>query len=170
MLYTSIDELAHFEYHDAEVVNIEMKDQCMTWTTKSINATTENTQNSYPTDMCIADAEIVFKSIEIKRLIFCESGVVDANNNYIQTTMQREANPAEYASILTESVNGYCWIHGMHMVETPTDGKHRYCADFSIVANDDVFDILLEFDHVVISWDAFNGKAWYEDSPRKKTT
>ena len=168
MLYVSIDELEHIVYHDAEVVNIKMKDQCMTWMTKSINVTTDNTQNSYPNDMCVADAEIVFESFEIKSLIFSEKGTFDANNNYIRTATQREASPSKYASILSKSTIEYCWIQGMHMVEVPADGKHRFAADFSIVTDDDVFDILLEYDHVVISWDAFNGNAWYVDNPRKK--
>lgn len=168
MIHTVIDELTHFAYHDAEVVKIELEDQRMTWMTKSINATKENTQNSYPNDMCIADAEIVFQTVEIRRLIFCEKGTIDANRNYIQTVARREASPTEYTSILNKAADGYCWIQGMHMEETPADGKHQFAADFSIVANDDVFDILLEFDHTVISWDVFSGKAWYEDSPRKK--
>jgi hypothetical protein len=115
--------------------------------------------------MCVAEAEIVFEAFEIKSLTFNEKGVYDINDNCIKSIPRREASLSECMSILINAAKGYCWILGMHMEETAADGKHGFAADFSIVTDDDVFDLLFEFDHVVISWDRFSGKAWYEESP-----
>jgi len=165
MQYVAIDELEHFEYHDAEIVSIELKEHCMKWITKHINATKENTQNGYPTDMCVAEAEVVFESVEIKSIIYAEfkskelKDIFSNNSELILHEKPREA----YASILSESVSAYCRIHGMHMEKTPADGKHKYAASFAIDGGAGVFDLHLDFDRMVISWNEFNGKAWYEE-------
>ena len=168
MPYVSIDELEHFEYHDAEVVNIELEDQSMIWITKWINATKENTQNSFQIDMCVAEAKVIFETVAIKRIIFGEYGIFNANHEYIQLEKPREANPSEFATILNDSLSKYCRIHGMGMEKAPADGKHKYSVTFTIDGGAGVFDILLDFDRAVISWNEFNGKAWYEDEKWKK--
>ena len=171
MPYVSIDELEHFEFHDAEVVSIELKDQCMIWIAKRINATKENTQNHYPADMCVAESEIVFESVEIKGITFLGYKVFNAEHVLIHHEKPQEANPDEFASILNDSLSQYCQycrIHGMGMEQAPEDGKHKYSATFTIDAGTRVFDILLDFDRAVISWNEFNGKAWYEDDKWEK--
>ncbi len=166
MPYISIDELEHFEFHDAEVVSIELKDQCMKWMTRNINATKENTQNSFQIDMCVPEAEIIFETVEIKSIIFGEFKVFNANHELIRHEKPREACPGEFASILSESLSTYCWI--FEMEKEPADGKHKYAAAFTIDGGAGCFDIQLAFDRVVISWNEFSGKAWYEDDIWKK--
>lgn len=168
MQYVAIDELEHFEYHDAEIVSIELKEHCMKWMTKHINATKENTQNTFPVDMCVPEAEIVFESVEIKSITIIGFEVHNANHELIEHEETREACPGEFASILSKSVSIYCRIFGMCIEKTPADGKHKYSATFTIVSGVDVFDIQLDFDRVVISWNEFNGIAWYEEDKRKR--
>lgn len=168
MQYISIDEMEHFSFHDAELISIDLLDQSMKWVTKHINATTENTQNSHPTDMCVAEAEIVFETVEIKSIIFCEYKMFDSNHKLVKHEKPREAPPCEFDSILRESLSAYCWINGMHTESAPTDGKHKHSVTFSIDGGAGFFDMLLVFDRVVISWDKFDGKAWYVDAPWNK--
>ncbi len=168
MQYIAIDELEHFEYHDAEIVSIERKEHCMKWITRHINATKENTQNGYPTDMCVAEAEIIYESVEIQSIIFAGSGTLNDNHEYIQLEKPREAKPSEFTSILSDSLSNYCRIHGMGMEKAPPDGKHKYAASFTIDGGAGIFDIMLDFDRVVISWNEFNGIAWYEEDDCKK--
>ncbi len=168
MPYVSIDELERFEFHDAELISIEQNEPCMKWITKGINATKENTQNHFQFDMCVSESDVVFESVEIKSITFAEIKTYNVNHELIQHEKPREASKTDYTSILNESTSAFCWIQGMCMEKAPADGKHKYAATFTLDGCAGYFHILLHFDRVVISWNEFSGKAWYEDDTWKK--
>ena len=113
--------------------------------------------------MCVAQAEIVFEAVEIKSIIFAGFRVFNDKHELIQHEEPRAAKPDAFASILSDSVSGHCRIHGMCMETAPADGEHKYSAIFTIDGGAGVFDIQLDFDRTIISWNEFSGKAWYEE-------
>jgi hypothetical protein len=51
--YIAIDELNHFEFHDAKLDKIDFCNGNMIWQLFAVNATKKNSQNNFDKDMCI---------------------------------------------------------------------------------------------------------------------
>lgn len=99
MQYIAIDELSHFDFHDAELQKIDFNDGNMKWKLSSVNATKRNSQNSFNEDMCIKEAEIIFESFNINKIVFGAYEVYDSNQILIESVEAITANPNEYDNI-----------------------------------------------------------------------
>ncbi len=166
MKYRALNELDCFQFHDAEIKEIQLINSKMTWIVSAINAMTTNTQNSNEKDMCIENAVIIFENVSIEKLEFGAYTVHDSNNNLIESVEATVANPEEYMTILTESTDNYCYIYGMDELIKIEDKKYRTC--FNIDGGAGNYYLTFTFSSSKVEWDNYSGEAWYENPKWKK--
>ena len=121
MKHIVINELNHFSYHDAEIQEMKWHGNDLIFVVSGINATTTNTQNSYCKDMCIDNATIVFENASIESIVFDAYKTYDSNKILIKSVEAEAATEEEYADILRESLNRYCYIFSMDNYKKSTD-------------------------------------------------
>ncbi len=160
MNYTAIDELNHFNFHDAELYQIEFHDGSMKWQLSSINATKQNSQNSFDKDMCIKDAVIVFEHVKIEKIVFSAYKVYDSNNTMIKSEEAKTANPDEYDEILRSTLDDYCYIYSMEQLPDIEEKMQSVC--FNIDGGAGNFYLTISFSKSLVQWNEYGGKAWYE--------
>ena len=165
MLYQSVNELGHFAFHDATILRMELTGQDMVWVAKDVNVTTANPHNPYPTDRCLDEATIAWVGFAIRSIVIRESSAYNYDGTLIEHVDPKRIPPDEQLSFLRHTIDEYCWIHGVSITETPADGKHGFAAIITLCGEIDIFDMELAFEKAVVSWDTFNGKAWYVDRP-----
>jgi len=159
VIFVAINELSHFHFHDAEINNIEFKNEQMIWEVSAVNATKTNSQNKFDDDMCIEDALIEFENIRIESIIFGAYTVHDSDNNLIESKEAIPAEPSEYANILKNTLNSYCYIYSME--ELPTTNTNLYRACFNIDGGAGNYYLTIEFAKSIVTWSAYSGVAWY---------
>jgi hypothetical protein len=164
MKYVSTNELNHFSFHDAQLVEIELNNGNMIWKFEEVNATVRNSQNKYDKDMCIEKGKIVFENIQIESIIFSGYKVYDSNNVLIKSVEAKKANPDEYNNILKNTCTDFCYIFSME--ELPSKSK-RYVVSFDINGGGN-YEITLSFTKSIVKWNDFKGIAWYENEKWKK--
>ena len=93
MKFVSINELDHFEFHDTQIISIENDNGNMKFILRMLNATTKNSQNNFPTDMCIKEAEVVFECANIIEMELGSYEVFDSNKNLIESVKAQKVRP-----------------------------------------------------------------------------
>jgi hypothetical protein len=166
MLYCAINELDHFQYHDAEVKEIALTNMGMVWSVAAINATTENTQNMNPKDVCVEKATVTFDNISIKSIVFSAYTVHDSKGNLIEDVKAITAKPEEYSEILRKSTDSYCFIYGMEDLTQNPDDTYEAC--FNIDGGSGSYYFTFSFSSSTVEWDEYSGEAWYEHPKWKK--
>lgn len=165
MKYTAINELKEFQFHDAQIIEMKRMEHNMIWNVSSINALTTNTQNDYPKDMCVKDAVMVFEDPYIEKLEFGAYKLYDSNHKLIESSQAVVAKPEEYDEILTGSTSCYCFLFGMDDLQNIGE---RYRACFDIDGGAGHFSLTFTFSKSIVSWDEYDGAAWYEHPKWKK--
>ncbi|SEP42141.1 hypothetical protein [Propionispora vibrioides] len=165
MKYVAIDELNHFSFHDAELQKIDIYEDKMRWLLSAINATVQNSQNSYDEDMCIIEAEIIFEHFKIENIVIGEYKVYDSSHKLIESVEAITVDADKYDDILKKTLNGYCYLYSMEELHTDDD-KNVVC--FIIDGGDDTYHLTISFSKSTVIWDNYDGKAWYEHDKWKK--
>lgn len=166
MKYISIDELNYFDFHDAQLQKIDIDCDSLRWRLSSLNATTQNSQNSFNEDMCIKEAEVIFEHFNIEEIVFEAYKVYDSDNNLIESVEAIAANPNEYDNIFKKTLDSYCYIYSMEELSKLEDKKNMVCFNIDGGAGD--YYITLSFYKSIVQWNEYNGKAWYENEKWKK--
>lgn len=160
MKYIAINELNHFEFHDAELQKIDCNDENMRWQLSSVNATMQNSQNNLGKDMCIKEAEILFENIQIEEIVFAAYKVYDSNYVLIKSVGAKTANLDEYNDILKNTLSSYCYIYSFEELNK-VDGKtHIVCINIDGGAG--IYYLTISFTKSIVQWNEYSGKAWYE--------
>ncbi len=167
MSYVSVDELDRFQFHDAQLRDISFEQDAMIWEVSAINATTDNTQNAFPTDMCVKEAKMVFVNVQISQIIFAAYKVFDSNRVLLQSVEASEADPADYIDILKRTItDGYAYLMGAsQLMQDP----HACTACFGVDGGAGCFDMTFTYTRVIVEWEEYDGKAWYENEEFKKS-
>ena len=166
MKHTVVNDLNHFSYHDAEIQEMKWHDNNLVFVVSEINATTTNAQNSHCKDMCIDNANILFENAHIESIVFNAYKTYDSNKNLVKSVEAETATEEEYADILRESLNDYCYILSMSNYKKSTDDRYTIC--FIIDGGAGSYDLTISFVRSTISWKDFLGEAWYEHLKWKK--
>lgn len=166
MKYIAINELNHFNFHDAELQKITFYNGNMIWQLSAVNATIQNSQNSFDEDMCISEAEIIFENFNINKIVFGAYKVYDSNKVIIESVEEKIANPNEYTDILNKTLGNYCYIFNMEELPMIEGEKYQVC--FNIDGGVGNYDLTITFSKSIVQWDEYSGKAWYEDEKWKK--
>ena len=162
MKYTVINELNHFEYHDALLKKNTWNNKHLHWEVSAVNATIENSQNNFCKDMCIGNAEIIFEQAHIESIVSDAYQVYDSDNNLVESVKAVTVASEEYNKILSKLNEDYCFIMNMDGYQISENGNYTVC--FSIYGSAiHGYCITISFSKSIISWDEFSGDAWYED-------
>jgi len=137
----------------------------MIWEVSAVNATTMNTQNKLEDDMCIEIAVITFENIFIESIVFGAYTVHDSNNNLIKSNDAILAEPSEYADILKNTLNGYCYIYSMEELPTVDNNQYRVC--FNIDGGAGNYYLTIGFTKSIVTWNEYSGVAWYVKWPKE---
>lgn len=166
MAYQSTNELDCFQFHDAQIKKIELTDINMIWLVSAINAMTTNSQNNNKKDMCVSEATITFENPTIEKIEYGAYKVYDSNRTLIKSVDAKTEKPEEYANILEESTNSFCYIYSMDKYIKQADNTYRAC--FNIDGDAGSFYITFTFSKAVVEWNEYDGEAWYEHPKWKK--
>ncbi len=160
--FISKNNLDEFEFHDAYITNICIKDKSLYWKVGDLNVTTSNSRNHNDTDMCIDEAEIIFEDYEIKTMTLLghssyEPGATEPSEvveNRLYTTKEIDAE-------MKQSI-GDCYFYFNYLIYHKQIGKGE--AQFLYSDNyGKCLEIVMQFSNVTIKWDDYVGKAWYVD-------
>jgi len=165
MKYIAINELNRFEFHDAELQKIDFNDGNMRWQLSSVSATKQNSQNSFNEDMCIKEAEIIYESFNIEKIVFGAYQVYDANQVLIESVEAITANLDEYDDILINSLKHYCYIYSM---EELLEIEDRNLVCFNIDGGAGNYYLMFSFSKSIVQWNEYAGEAWYESEKWEK--
>ncbi|NLG25813.1 MAG: hypothetical protein GX558_10685 [Clostridiales bacterium] len=80
----------------------------------------------------------------------------------------RTANADETDAILRASLNPSCCILNRYAQDAPPKNGHAFITTFTLDGDAGIYDLTFVFDRLVVTWDAYDGKAWYEDEKWKK--
>ncbi len=165
MRYISVNELNCFSYHDTLVEGICFIGDKMVWNVSDLNATTENTQNDHPVDMCIQHASMEFEDARICKIIIRYHEPLSPDDKKITGENLYTALPDEYEDIVQRNLLQACYLDCAYDLIQTEDGSYRF--SFGINATD-YYEMTISFSKATISWDEYKGVAWYEGSGYKK--
>lgn len=167
MKYLSTDEITAFEFHDANIKSITVSENDIVWVLTHVNLTSANSQHSGGPDLCIAEAEVVFKNAGITEIQFLGYETHDSQGNLIEKVAPRFADKSEFTEIHASSDNGnFGYLHGLESSEQ-LGSRYRFCFCVDSYAVDAYF-ITIECDHATVTWENYLGEAWYEKPPFRK--
>ena len=159
MKYVAVDELEHFCFHDAKVESLEWIDGDMLWRLSALNATTENSQNDSPKDLCIRYAEMVLEHARIEKVV--EPGYNETDAEHVTRFIEEKVTlPHEYDAVLQDILLNYSYILNGELI--PIIGKERQNVDLLITCNGPLYEMAVSFTKSIVQWDDYSGLAYYE--------
>lgn len=157
MKHSSLNSLFDFEFHDAELYLKRYENGSLCVTAKHLNIHKNIKENPYDSDMEIQTAEITFENIEVHSFEPMRAYKRDDNGNWYTDEPQiiYKGNKAEEKFI--EELKRGISLHYIDIrqenettfLECGTNGKTCFIA-------------VVSFDNVLIEWEEYCRKAWYE--------
>ena len=144
MKYMAINELLHFEFHDANLKKIKFKNNHMIWKVSYIAATTRNkTNEKFYEDTGIKKATITFENFHIESIVFPEAPITAA--------------PSEYNNTLKKKQKSYkhCFIY--YMDNLTSIDTNQYKTSFSFGGGLDQNFLTIQFSKSIIEWNKYTG-------------
>lgn len=166
MKYCSADELDTFVFHDAYLKTFRVDGRDIVWTLTDLNATTKNSQNAGDVDLCIQEAKIVFSGASILKIEAVGYRMYDEEGNLTDEVSAEIVPPSEYADFICRMQENPAYIMDMWFPEEYGD---RYTVGFCINGAS-VCMLYMEIMKAEATWDAYKGRAWYEENERKRET
>jgi len=148
MKYNVENRLDLFEFHDSEFSLISFNNDELIISVKHLNIHKNSNPNPSNYDMEIEDAIITFKGFHMTQ---CK---IHSDYNEINTYYQEEA-----IEKFKEEFNGEYHKH-INIFDLGVLGNSIYYIDAD--GNSPFFAIQFTFDNVIIEWDKYIKKAWYE--------
>jgi len=159
MKYEAVNELTHFDFHDALINRIYFKNDDLIWDVSKINATTENSQNDFEDHMCVEDALMIFENAQIENIFIGGYKRYNSDGVLIDSKENVTLLPEEYEDFLkSKNRENGSYIFGMESFSELENGKYRVKFD----------SITFTFSKSIIKWENYSGKAWYESDEWKK--
>lgn len=161
-VYISRDELGSFQFHDARLKEVRFTPEGIVWTVSDLNATTENSQNSSSTDLCMDTARLVFEKGIVTEMITLASQTFSAEGKLIADHPARNMEPSCFSQVFSAAANRSIYIQSLEsLVEIPGG----YAAQFLLDFGPDLINTTIQFQSVRVEWDGFCGPAWYVGWP-----
>ena len=158
--YVSTGELDTFHFHDACLEGIKKVDQGLVWTVSALNVTQSNSLNPDGPDQCV-DATILFEDGKIAELIF-PAYVHSTSKAKGVLVSERKVPPQQFDEVLGTLLSKPCYILELEELNKTSDG---YSARFFLSGSPYCLVITVRFRSVTVTWDAFQGPAWYVNWP-----
>ena len=158
MQYTSVDELAAFQWHDAHVVALDLSSGVLTTVVEDLNVTRINSQNNYPNDMRVGCARARWRLPRVEEILTSGYSQYKDDGTLLRRMTGARRAASEYDSVLRslveESEAGGLYIMGCGPLEAIA-GRQRAWIDFGGV------EITFSYERFIAEWDHFAGSAWY---------
>ena len=157
MKYSSINQLSDFEFHDAEFILKCYDDFNLYATAKYLNVHKDAKENPYEYDMEIEYAHICFEHIETHSFKLLPAYQFDAEGKLYTNDPQviDKGTPAQ-EKFITELKRGI----SLHCVDVHKENNRTV---LEITTNGrSCFHAIISFDNIIIAWDNYHKKAWYE--------
>lgn len=163
-VYISRDELESFQFHDAELKEMRCAPEGIVWTVSLLNVTTENSQNSSNTDLCVDTARLVFEKGIIVEMITLASQTFSAEGKLIADNPARIIEPSRFPQVFSATANQPIYIQSLETLIKISDG---YSAQFLLDFGRELINTTIQFQSASVEWDTFCGPAWYVGWPPK---
>ncbi len=155
MKYTSVNELGTFDFHDASFENVTFENGNMVWYLHDLNATTENSQNKYPEDMCIRVAKLTFRHFYPTKIISLGYEIHYKDPDTIKSFPPVEHDKEYFIPFLQDAINGGF----IQYINEFTSDSAAFCVDNL----KDICEIYFKCNDCTVEWEEFDGSAWYEE-------
>ncbi len=163
MKYCSIDELETFAFHNGKLHCAQWDEDDLTLQVGNINATTENSQNAAPTDLCIGQAMIRFSKAELTAIRVFAEAERPAPNHIIMELSPPLPDQDSYWDFLQRAIGT---TGAVILSKEDLQINHgKTAVTFLLEGASDVFQLTISYDQAQISWDKFSGSAWYVSWP-----
>jgi len=162
MKYISINKVDDFEFHDAVIDFFSFQNDDLEVSIKHLNIHSTAMQNPFDEDMEIKEARIAFKGFipisytKAKDLVKCEDGAWRPSE-YI-TMRDSEA----FDSLMKEITHGVT----VYYFEKSKEKDSEYYIE--ALGDEPYFTATFKCKDVIVEWDEYLKKAWYEDPKWKK--
>ncbi len=159
MEYLSVNSFDTFYWHDALIESVQLENGNIVCQVRDLNITEENTENKFPYDMCIKQAEVIFEKATIVELMLWGhiETLPDKTTKHI---LNRELPIAEVRGYIKNLMdkNPVGYVFALNEFNCSNTG---YSACFAINSSPEIFDITLSFSKGLIKWSEYSGKSWY---------
>lgn len=163
-VYISRDELETFQFHDARLKEVRFTPEGIVWTVSDLNATTENSQNSSSTDLCMDTTRLAFEKGVITEMVTVAFQTFSVEDKLIADDPVRTMEPPCFSQVFSARANRSIYIQSLEsLVEIPGG----YAAQFLLDFGPDLINTTIQFQSVRVEWDGFCGPAWYVGWPPK---
>lgn len=142
MNFISVNEPESLVFHDGYLEKITFTESDMLWNVSDICVEKNNSQNSDECAMCIENAEVVFKNFRT------ESATVDG----------AEMKQEEWNEVIAYCGESYPYFADLDSVSS--SGGVTIIAEF--IFENSVVSMRIFCTEFTVSWDSFNGRAWYD--------
>lgn len=155
MKYRSVNQLDNFEFHDADFTLIKFDNDELTVSVKNLNIHKNTVQNPSEYDMEIEYAKIVFKGFRVHSFELGRTWKRDANGNTYSDdpVIIYEGKKAE--DKIMQELQNQVWVYYLGK-----ENNFLYCIEGSGI--EPLFTVQFSFESVIIEWDNYLKKAWYE--------
>lgn len=153
MKYSSLNNLQDFEFHDAFMELISYQNDKLVLSVKHLNIHKATKQNNSDTDMEIALAQITFEGFSVKSFEPAKQFKADENSTADDSVILLEGKEAEQRLIAELQ-------QGVAVYEFGVFDNELYYINAGGV--EPWFASQFLFESVIIQWDNYCKKAWYE--------
>ena len=162
MKYCIQDQLSQFEFHDAELSLLSFDGNTLRLSVRFLNVHKGIPENPYDTDMEIESAVMTFQGFQMhsytrfgdnnKAILLYDDALHDRLNTEGIVILNRAATDAFLTSLR----------EGITVLDHDISGENNQLCLEGISGIDPYFEVRFGFCHVLIAWDVFSRKAWYE--------
>ena len=155
MKYTLRNRLSDFEFHDASLFLKSCENGNLSITAKYLNIHKDVPENPHSSDMEIERAALTFQNAAIVSFTQMRSYQWDDKGNLYAVTPQILYRGSKARKLLLSALEKGISVNCAALSQT----QETPCLE---VTTSDGFIAVIAFEEVVIQWDAYCGKAWYE--------
>lgn len=162
MKYCIKDQLSPFEFHDAELSLLSFDGNTLRLSVRFLNVHKGIPENPYDTDMEIESAVMTFQGFQMhsytrfgdnNEAIWLYDDALHDRLNMEGITLLTEAATDAFRTSLRE---------GITVLDHDLSGENNQLCLGGMSGMDPFFKVGFAFCHVLIAWDVFARKAWYE--------
>jgi len=163
MKYCVKNQLNLFEFHDSKFSLISFKENELCISANHINIHKDAKENPNDYDMDIRLANIYFKNIEIHSYEPMRAYTIDDNGNWHTNDPQIIYKGNEAKENFINDLKGGFYLYDINIKQCGKRTEIEICA-----SNPKCVYTVLLFSDVIIEWDSYCGKAWYEVNKQYK--
>lgn len=161
MKYKAINELNHFEFHDANIVSQKRENGCIEWILDNLNVTTLFSQCDFEEDMCIKEARVLFEQVEVEGICLSEyarTAIIQGQTVHYNEMRKKPLEMAE--KVLQDTENSY-YRRISRMLGNHGQSNGSFRISFEIENIQEYFSISFRYKSATVEWDEYEDVAQY---------